>query len=107
MLASKYRPFDVKRDVRSMARRFYVYLGVGYAAPCLSAELFEPRLRRSFAQGGESKHLKDLQPAIASPEPALEARGRAGGLKADERPRSNNLERQRRREERSDEAISK
>ena len=41
------------------------------------------------------------------PKPALEARGRAGGLKADERPRSNNLERQRRREERSDEAISK
>src|SRR6516164_5596902 len=88
-----------------MARRFYVYLGVGYAAPCLSAELFEPRLRRSFAQGGESKHLKDLQPAIASPEPALEARGRAGGLKADKRPRSNNLERQRRRDVRSDEAI--
>jgi hypothetical protein len=60
-----------------------------------------------FCTRGESKRPKDLQPAIASPEPALEASGRAGKLKADERPRSNNLQRQRRREERSDEAISK
>jgi hypothetical protein len=60
----------------------YVYLGVGYAAPCLSAELFEPRLRRT---GGESKHLKDLQRAIACPEPALEASGReAKGRRASE-----------------------
>jgi hypothetical protein len=42
VLASKYRPFDVKRDVRSMARRWYVYLGVGYAAPCLRRNCSSP-----------------------------------------------------------------